>query len=376
MEKIILELKKKAGAFRPGKDEAIAADRVICGRACDLKGALGYFTPSAFDLTVHGCSRGKIYKKTPPNEFVTRYYLDADSRLVAISNKEYIDHHRAVIDYEEDVTYAFEWSLPETGAHLESVTVCGYDSGLVTSCLAIETSVSRISFVHHELFEYDEEGVVRKVKAYVYYVHHGDDGGSWAASEVHIPNDWDFKTISDKLYADVKPYIEHDFTQAEAEQLMPFLTDKLGSAKPVSQKKTALPLSSQKPLRDSLAKAVSKKMTLDELILSFCKMLDSADRKDEALLFEVVSENKASKQLCSFRLVRQIPDGAGEFIQLELVIDIEAPEEYPLESEWFESSGNGTIYLDEFIDYIRGSSAFKDLRDHKAVDVKVRVYRT
>ena len=71
MDRIIRELKKKAEAFRPEKDEVIAADHVVCGKACDVIGALGFFTPSANDLTVHGCSRGKIYKKTPPNEFVT-----------------------------------------------------------------------------------------------------------------------------------------------------------------------------------------------------------------------------------------------------------------------------------------------------------------
>ncbi|MBQ5967967.1 MAG: hypothetical protein IJL60_09380 [Clostridiales bacterium] len=44
---------------------------------------------------------------------MTSYYLDADDRLIAISSKEQIDYHRTVIDYEEDVTYAFEWSLAE-----------------------------------------------------------------------------------------------------------------------------------------------------------------------------------------------------------------------------------------------------------------------
>ena len=91
MERIIRELKKKAGAFRPGKEE-IAADHVVCGKECDVTGALGFFTPSANDLTVHGCSRGKIYKKTPSNEFVTSYYLDVDNRLIAISSKEQIDY--------------------------------------------------------------------------------------------------------------------------------------------------------------------------------------------------------------------------------------------------------------------------------------------
>lgn len=64
MARIIRELKTKAGAFRPGKEE-IAADHVVCGKACDVISALGFFTPSANDLTVHGCSRRKIYKKRP-----------------------------------------------------------------------------------------------------------------------------------------------------------------------------------------------------------------------------------------------------------------------------------------------------------------------
>ena len=62
VQQIISEMKPKAGAFRPGKEE-IAADHVVCGKACDVIGALVFFTPSANDLTVHGCSRGKSYKK-------------------------------------------------------------------------------------------------------------------------------------------------------------------------------------------------------------------------------------------------------------------------------------------------------------------------
>ncbi len=50
--------------------------------------------------------------------------------------------------------------------------------------------------------------------------------------------------------------------------------------------------------------------------------------------------------------------------------------EKDMERIMLESSDNGTIYLDEFIDYIRGSSAAKDLRDHKVVDVRARLYRT
>lgn len=53
MERIIRELKKKTGAFRPGKEE-IAADHVVCGKSCDVIGTLVFFTPSANDLTVHG----------------------------------------------------------------------------------------------------------------------------------------------------------------------------------------------------------------------------------------------------------------------------------------------------------------------------------
>lgn len=80
---------------------------------------------------------------------MTSYYLDADDRLIAISSKEQIDHHRTVIDYEEDITYAFEWSLSEEGTALDCVTVCGYDFGRVTSCLTVLTSISQISAVYY-----------------------------------------------------------------------------------------------------------------------------------------------------------------------------------------------------------------------------------
>lgn len=379
MDRIIRGLKKKAEAFRPGKDEVIAADHVVCGKACDVTGALGFFTPSANDLTVHGCSRGKIYKKTPPNESVTSYYLDADDRLIAISSKEQIDDHRTVIDYEEDVTYAFEWSLEEDQEDLECVTVCGYDSGRVTSCLTVLTTVSEISSVYHELFFYDEKSVVRNVKEYMYLVKHDDIKGIEfpKMEEVLLPEDWDFKTVSDELYENVKPYIEHEFTRAEAEVLMPFLLQKPGSAKSASPKKKALSLSSQKPLHSSLAKSVSKEMSLDELILSFRQMLDSSSRKEEMLLFESISETREETPLCSFRLVRQIPDGAGEFIQLELAIDIETAEKYPLESEWFQASKEGDkAYLDDFVDYIRKTSSFQALRDRRVYNVNVELCRT
>ena len=375
MDRIIRELKEKAKAFCPCKDEAIAADHVVCGKSCDLKGALGFYTPSAWDQTVQGCSRGKIYKRTSPNEFVTRYYFDADDRLIAISNKEHVDQQRTVIDYEDDVIYAFEWTLSDDQEKLSCVTVCGYDSGRVRSCLTLETTVNTITFVNHEFFEYDAEGVVSKVKTYTYYLRHDEQESQ--GKTVLFPEDWDFKTPSDKLYAGVKPYIEHQFTQSEAEELMPFLTKKLGSAKVAPPQKKALSLSSQKPLYNRLAKDVSKDMSLDELILAFRKMLDPASRKDELLLFELISEDIEDKPMCFFRLVRQIPDGAGEFIQMELRIDFESSEKYPLESEWFQASGEeDTTYLDEFVDYIRKTSAYQALRERKVFDVKASLDRT
>ena len=94
-------------------------------------------------------------------------------------------------------------------------------------------------------------------------------------------------------------------------------------------------------------------------------------------IFESISETKGDTPLCSFRLVRQIPDGAGEFIQLELAIDIETAEKYPLESEWFQASKEGdTAYLDDFVDYIRKTSSFQALRDRRVYNVNVELCRT
>ena len=381
INQIIDELKEKAEAFHPCKDEAVSADHVVYGSACDLWGALGFFTPSSHDVTVIGCSRGKIYKKTPKNEYVTCYYLDADDRLIAISGKEHIDEHRTVIDYEDDVIYAFEWSMSEDREELECVTVCGCISGLVNSCLTIYTTVKTISVIYHDLYEYDAEGIVCKVKSYEYHVLHEGAPELPAEDPGLFPEDWDFRT-TDKLYSKMKPDIEHEFTGSEAEKLMPFLTEKLGCAKPVTGKKSALSLSTQRPLYNALAESVSEEMSLDELICSFRKMLDSASRKDELLLFEAACENDADKQQCSLRLVRQIPDGAGEFIQLELTIDMEpadmaASVEFSPESEWFQASDDDdTTYRDKFIDHIRKSSAYQKLRDHKVHNAKAHLDRT
>ena len=368
---IILQLKRKADKYRPAKDETIEADHVVYGKSCDIKGALGACTPSAQVETILGCTRGKIYKRKPCSQYITKYLFDKNDRLIAITSNERCDFQRTVIVYEDDVIYAFEWSNMCGDMNLDCITVCTYSADLCTSCFIVETSINTTSFIHHEFFEYENNDVVRTVIVYDYYIHQ-----AITKKTDQLFDEWDFHKSIQPLYAGITPF-EYSLTKKQSEDLIPFLsyTPSIKGSNVSSHQKGKISL--QKELRKWLVEHTSKEMPIEELILSFRQMLDETDRENEQLLFETGSGILSDKEVFFFRLVRQIPDSDGEFIQLELVVFFRTDMVISAECEWFDAADDGDLtYLDKFVEYIQHCSAYQVFRNKKVFSVKTHLDKT
>ena len=112
---------------------------------------------------------------------------------------------------------------------------------------------------------------------------------------------------------------------------------------------------------------ICKKNTIDEIISVFEEMCKTPI-EDDLLLNEYGVYGFSGEDLFYYDLVRQYPDGEGEYYQLRVSVMFEPDEE--------NSSINDTLWSDDtnenFFDYIRKSSGYEYVKNHKFKAINIR----
>ncbi len=376
----IQDLKDRANKYINCINEEVDVDHVVYGRDCTiLKSPLGAYTPCAEPITVGGCRRGKIYKRTPKQPDVSKYIFDVNNRLITVIDDEYNHHYFTKIVYENSIMYAFQWSNPENTADISlvSISVCRYVNNQIVSWYLLDPKVGD---VRYQVFDY-ENGIVSRVSVYRYH--------AWMSPERFVgenghlfPNLSLATSVAKRLkqpefYSQWKPVQRHVFTAEEVSDLTPFLGMELGKAVfPKPRRKVWESWDSQYLHKVWLADHASEEMTLDELIDVFRKMLSNAAGKDEKLLFQTVESYIGEERTFCLDLVRQIPVTKGKFEQLHFMLHYSSKAEYARlnENKWFEAANkNDESYLDGFITYIRGSRIYAILNSERILSVDVEL---
>ena len=124
-------------------------------------------------------------------------------------------------------------------------------------------------------------------------------------------------------------------------------------------------------LVDFLKKNISENSTVDEIIDVFEEMCETPIEED-LLLLEYGVFDFGEGELFYFDLVRQYPDGEGEYYQLRVSLTY-APDDENVKL-------NDILWSDDisedFFDYIRRSSGYKYAKDHKFKAIDIRIDQT
>lgn len=137
------------------------------------------------------------------------------------------------------------------------------------------------------------------------------------------------------------------------------------------ESETELENNSLEACEDYLKKEISNEMSLESIVDVFEKMCElPAD--DDMILFETGIFPFTGKSQFYFSLVRQIPDGEGEYIQLHADVLYKPTEK---NSEFEEMVWSDEFYGQEenIFDYIRKSDAFNSVKEdeYESVDIYV-----
>ena len=125
------------------------------------------------------------------------------------------------------------------------------------------------------------------------------------------------------------------------------------------------------PLLEFLNNNISSKNTVDEIINVFEEMCKTPI-EDDLLLLEYGTYNFTGEKLFYFDLVRQYPDGDGEYYQLRVSVTFSPDKE--------NRKLNDTLWSDDteenFFDYIRKSSGYKYAKGNQIKSVEIRIDQT
>ncbi len=127
----------------------------------------------------------------------------------------------------------------------------------------------------------------------------------------------------------------------------------------------------QMSLLEYLQNNISINNTVDEIINVFEEMCKTPIEED-LLLHEYGVYDFTGEDLFYYDLVRQYPDGEGEYYQLRVSLMFSPDEENRLLNDTLWSD-----YTNEnFFDYIRKSSAYGYAKNHKIKSIDIRVDQT
>ena len=125
------------------------------------------------------------------------------------------------------------------------------------------------------------------------------------------------------------------------------------------------------PLLDFLNDNISTNNTVDEVIDIFEEMCKTPIEED-LLLLEYGVFFFTGKRLFYFDLVRQYPDGDGEYYQIRVSLTFAPDKE--------NAKLYGTLWSDyteeNFFDYIRKSSGYQYVKNHQMKSVEIRIDKT
>ena len=120
-----------------------------------------------------------------------------------------------------------------------------------------------------------------------------------------------------------------------------------------------------------LKENISANNSVDEIVAVFEEMCKTPIEED-LLLLEYGVYDFTGKDMFYFDLVRQYPDGDGEYYQLRVSM-IFAPDKE-------NKKLNDTLWSDDtdeyFFDYIRKSSGYNYAQNHQIKDVDIRIDQT
>ena len=125
------------------------------------------------------------------------------------------------------------------------------------------------------------------------------------------------------------------------------------------------------PLLEFLNDNISANNTVDEIINVFEEMCKTPI-EDDLLLLEYGVYNFTGERLFYFDLVRQYPDGDGEYYQIRVSLTFTPDEENAklYDTLWSD-------YTDEnFFDYIRKSSGYRYVKNNPIKFVDIRIDQT
>ena len=124
-------------------------------------------------------------------------------------------------------------------------------------------------------------------------------------------------------------------------------------------------------LLEFLNNNISAENTVDEIIDVFEEMCKTPI-EDDLLLLEYGVYGFTGEKLFYFDLVRQYPDGEGEYYQLRVSLAFSPDKE--------NSKLNATLWSDytneNFFDYIRKSSGYKYAKDNRIKSIDIRIDQT
>ena len=124
-------------------------------------------------------------------------------------------------------------------------------------------------------------------------------------------------------------------------------------------------------LVDFLKKNISENSTVDEIIDVFAEMCETPIEED-LLLLEYGVFDFGEGELFYFDLVRQYPDGEGEYYQLRVSLTY-APDDENAKLNDILWSDDTT---EDFFEYMRRSSGYKYAKDHKFKAIDIRIDQT
>ena len=128
----------------------------------------------------------------------------------------------------------------------------------------------------------------------------------------------------------------------------------------------------QRALLEYLKSNISTDNTLDEIINVFEEMCEIPIVEDDLLMNEYGVYNFTGKGWFYYDLVRQYPDGEGEFYQIKVSVMFSPDKENRLLYK--------TLWSDDtdeyFFDYIRKSNGYDYASTHKIESVDIRIDQT
>lgn len=333
-------------------------------------------------LVIGNAKRGRFTKKPGKSGYI--YGYDKEDHLIWADRKEGSIRNREYIFW-KDANVQLGLNYDSEELQLEEITEVTYDGqGRISRYLYGSFYDGNISDAVMELYSYKEnKAYVTLINSYLpddmgwFHITAGSQGAE-ADSDSDIFSDY-INGEHIVLYLDdtgfVTKYTRYtDEYPDDIEECVPKYKLKLsGEHVPGIDKADKKAGRTQQDRLAELLKCLKtetgRKKKLEKLVDAFknmCKI--STDSEEEMLLFETGIFDFTGEGMFYFSLVRQFPNGEGEYFQLHLDAMYQPDQENSrfCESIWDED-------LEEnFFDFVRNSEAYQLLRDRSAK--KVHVY--